>query len=127
MEKTLIETAKKSPIITAALTTLIWIFSLILEKDIPHWLLALIATLTFCLTTIVIVFNSKKIQPDQAAPPPCTSTNISDQEISDVETEGGDFTLGAKNTAGDKVGIKNNKIDKVNTGGGDFTIGSKGD
>ncbi|MDP5134731.1 hypothetical protein ORJ04_02050 [Rheinheimera baltica] len=118
MEKVFKATAIKAPVVTAVFVALIYILSLILGKEIPVWLLAIIALLTFLLSTATIYFNYKNSG---------TSTTISDTEVSNVETGGGSFTIGDKNTADSPVILQRTKINKVSTGGGEFVVGKKSD
>ena len=50
--------------------------------------------------------------------------NISNQEVDNVSTDGGDVLIGAERLDKANLNIEKNMINKVKTGGGDFTIGS---
>ncbi len=119
MESIFKETVKKAPVITAAFVFVIHIFSKILDKNIPIWMLAVIATLTFFLSVLVIYINRNKEKNHDL--------QITNQKISGIDTEKGDFTIGTKSPESKKLIIDKNIIKEVNTGGGDFTVGTKND
>jgi len=119
MEQILKETAKKAPVVTAIFVFPIVIISKVLDKPIPDWILFSIVLLTFLLSFGVLYFHySSKNK---------ASNKISGQAISNIDTEGGDFSLGTTGKSKSNLNITDNKIKGVKTGGGDFTIGSKVD
>lgn len=120
VEQILKETAKKAPVVTAALVTFIWVVTKILDKELPDITYGIIAFLTFLLSSLVIYLNysgNKKTKPE---------VDISGQDISGVDTQGGKFTMGSNKSNVRNVSVKDNAIKDVKTGGGDFTIGSNG-
>lgn len=118
MEKVFKATAIKAPVVTVVFVTLIYILSLILGKEIPIWLLAVIALSTFLLSSATIYLNYKNSR---------IGTTISDTEISNVKTGGGAFTVGDKNAGDSSIILERTKINKVSTGGGEFVVGKKSD
>lgn len=116
MESILKETAKKAPLPTLAVALFYTIISKVLDKEIDVWLLFIITISTFTLSFFLLYlkFNKKK-NPE---------VEITDQEVEDVDTDGGDVLVGVASRDNESLIIKNNTIKKVNTGGGDFTVGS---
>lgn len=116
MEKVFKETAKKAPVVTIVFVTLIYLVSIILDKEMPIWLLAVIASLVFLISFVAIYMNYKNDK---------IGINVSDTDISNVNTGGGHFTVGDKSTGEKSLVIEHTKIKNVSTGGGEFVVGKK--
>lgn len=119
MDQIFKETAKKAPVITLVLVTVIYIFSKLIEKEIPIWQLVIIALSTLIITSLVIYFHYKNKQE--------RDVKISNQDISEIKTKGGDFTIGSKDSSINNLLIEKTKIKDVSTDGGEFFIGKKHD
>lgn len=122
MDQIFKETAKKSPVITLAFVAVIYIFSLILEKEIPYWLLLLITLSILVVSSLTIFLNYQLKYKNKKR-----SIEISETEISHIKTEGGEFKVGSSNSDVDNLTINKTKIDNISTGGGNFTIGNSRD
>jgi hypothetical protein len=113
------ETAKRSPVITLTFVTVIYLFSKLIEKEIPIWQLVIIALSTLTITSLVIYFHYKNKQEKDV--------KISNLDISEIKTKGGDFTIGSKDADVHNLLVEKAKIKDVSTDGGEFFIGKKHD
>jgi hypothetical protein len=117
MEQVFKTTAKSAPVITAVLVFILLFAAKVLEKEIPYWILAAFILGCFILVYLIIFLYYRK-NSDK-------SISVSSQKISDVDTDGGDFTVGVKGKITEKVNVDKNEIKGVKTGGGNFTIGKE--
>lgn len=111
------EIAIKAPAVTAATLAVILVFSKILDRDLPPWIYIVVAAFILFFSSFVIYlhFNKKK----------AATVVIKDQVLEKINTDGGDFSVGAKGGTVDSLAIDNVKVKDVKTGGGDFIVGIK--
>lgn len=123
MEKVLIQTAKKAPVVTAALVIFVYVISQIIDKNLPVWALVLIACLTFALSSIVIIFVERHKMQGQGNLH--SDVSVTGNDLSDVKTGGGDILVGTSGGVSSRTKVEGNNLLGVDTNGGDLTIGVK--
>ena len=124
MDEILKVSIKKAPIPTLAVLVFLTVMMKILETPIENWLILVMVILTFLFSFIIIYFYQTKTKREVKS-----EVIIDKQEVSDVDTSGGNFIVGVSGEVDIEkvVKVTNNKIEGIKTGGGDFVIGAKGD
>ena len=115
MDSLLKEAAKKAPVPSLAVALFYFVASKVLDMEVNIWIILLIISFTFILSLSLVWHKEKKNEKQEI--------NISNQEVDNVSTDGGDVLIGAERLDKANLNIEKNKINKVKTGGGDFTIG----
>jgi hypothetical protein len=128
MEELLKMGLKKAPIPTLATGLLYFVITIVLEQKNELWQsgigLTLVLVLTFTFSLVLLIkFGKDNIESSTAK----EEIHVEKQNISDVETNSGDFILGKKTNSDEpssiNIKLNENTIKKVNTGGGDFVLG----
>lgn len=111
-------TAKSAPIPTIAAVIAYTVVPKLIDTNINTSNLIILSALTFLIIFSILFYGiaSKKEQSH-------CNNEISDNEVSDVETEVGDVFVGAKSASTGE--ISRNKINKAKTKNGDIFIGRK--
>ncbi|MCT7947171.1 hypothetical protein [Shewanella septentrionalis] len=119
MENIFKETLKKSPIITLAIALPYAIFTKILDLEFNIEIITIIILSTVAISYLTIYLKlRKKIK---------SEIKISEQEIENIKTDGGDFLIGTNNLDSESIIIEKNTVKGVETGGGNFTVGVRRD